>query len=179
MGRRFAIIGASGSGKTTVARALANRLGLRCVELDALAWGPGWALRSDDELRRALEPTLRGDAWVVDGNYTRLLGDVVLERADTVVWLDLPLVLKLRRIARRTVHRLVRREELWNGNRETIRNAVFTRDSLFTWTVKSHRRHRREFPSRLAAPHLAHLEVVRLQSAAEVERWLCAQVASQ
>ena len=108
----------------------------------------------------------------MDGNYEPKLGDLVLERADTVVWLDLPLWLKLARTFRRTAGRIVRREELWNGNRETIRAAFLGRDSLFAWLLRSHRRQRRELPDRLGRPGLAHPRVMRLRTPGEVRRWL-------
>ena len=68
---------------------------------------------------------------MIDGNYESKLGDTVIGEADTIVWLDLPLPLKLRRVARRTHERIRDDVELWNGNKETWRNAVWTRDSLF------------------------------------------------
>lgn len=122
---------------------------------------------------------LAGDAWVVDGNYHRKLGDLVLQRADTAVWLDLPLALKLRRTLCRTVGRIGRREELWNGNRETFRDAFLARDSLFVWLLRSHRSHRRELPDRLARESVAPLDVVRLRSPEDVERWLSGQTGSE
>jgi hypothetical protein len=92
------------------------------------------------------------DGWVADGNYSGSLGGLVLERAKLLVWLDLPLHLCLRRIWRRTWRRIRTREELWESkNRETLRNAFFSRDSLFIWTLKAHFRHRREWPARFAA----------------------------
>ena len=172
--RCVAVLGASGNGKTTLARTLAARLGVAWIELDALVHGPGWTEAPSDEVRAKLDVFFASatDGWVVDGNYRHKLGDFVLERADTAVWLDQPLPLLLARLARRTGGRLVRREELWNGNRETIRNAILTRDSLFAWTVVSHRRMRRDFPARFAQPSLAHLDVVRLRSPRDVDRWL-------
>ena len=64
-----------------------------------------------------------GDGWVVDGNYSAVR-DLVWDRADTVVWLDLPRLVVVRRITTRSIRRVVRREELWNGNRERWRNLV-------------------------------------------------------
>ena len=83
--------GRSGSGKTTVARRLAEQHGLRHVELDALLWGPNWTRAQRDEFRARVEDAISRRCWVADGNYTGKLGDLVLERADLVVWLDLPL----------------------------------------------------------------------------------------
>ena len=98
--RRVAVIAsASGNGKTTLGRALAARLGVPYVELDALVHGPYWQETPDDELRAQLEPTLRSDGWVIDGTYQRKLGTLVLDLADTVVWLDLPLHVWLPRLA--------------------------------------------------------------------------------
>src|SRR5579859_5452646 len=126
--RKVAIISsASGNGKTTLGRELARRLGVPFVELDALVHGPGWVETPDDALRAALAPVLAGEGWVIDGTYRRKLGDVVLESAEVIVWLDLPLRVWLRRLTARTWRRYWRREELWNGNRETLRNALWGR----------------------------------------------------
>ena len=174
MARRINVAGASGSGKTTTSRAVAARLGLPHVELDALFHGPNWAAPPKDEFQRLVTETLDAlDGWVADGNYSGYLGPLVLERAELLVWLDLPLTLCLRRIWTRTLRRIRTREELWDSkNRETLRGAFFSRDSLFVWAVKAHFRHRRHWPARFAAQ--PHLEVVRLRSPREVERWLAA-----
>ncbi len=170
--RRVAFVGVSCSGKTTTARRLAQRLGVPYIELDELNHGPGWSEVSEGELRGRVEQALAsaGDAWVVEPTYTRKLGELIYERADTLVWLDLPLAVCLRRIWRRTWSRILRREELWHGNRESIRNAFLVRDSLFRGAVSAHRRNPTVIPAR-AFRH-PQLRLVRLRSAAEVERWL-------
>jgi adenylate kinase family enzyme len=170
--RRIAVMGTTCSGKSTVARALAERLDVPYLELDGLYWGPGWTKPEKEDFRRQVEPFVREDAWVVDGNYTSTLGDLVLRRADTVVWLDLPLARVLWRVARRTLGRVVRRTELWSGNRETWRNAFLSRDSLFIWAVQTHGRFRRGFPARLATDDFSHIRLVRLRSPREIRRWL-------
>jgi adenylate kinase family enzyme len=88
------VIGSARSGKTTFAGALAQRLGVPHVELDALHWQPGWVETPADELRERVAAALGGDGWVVDGNYGSRLGTSVLDQADEVVWLDLPLSTK-------------------------------------------------------------------------------------
>src|SRR5436309_4465246 len=159
---KIAVIGTSGSGKTTVARELARRLGLPHVELDALFHGPGWAETPADEFRRRVAAATDGDGWVVDGNYANKLGDLVLERADTVVWLDVPLRVALSRVTRRTIGRIRTGEELWNGNRESWRGGFLGWESMFVWTIRSQVRRRREVPLQLAR-HPG-LRVVRLRS---------------
>ena len=92
----------SGNGKTTLGKQLASILEVPFVELDALVHGPNWTETPDDELVRMLEPILAGDGWVIDGNYSAKFGNLVLEHADTVVWLDLPIRVWLPRLIRRT-----------------------------------------------------------------------------
>jgi Shikimate kinase len=165
---RIAIIAsASGNGKTTLGRALAQRLAVPFLELDALVHGPNWTETPDAELRRRVEPVVHSDGWVIDGVYQRKLGTLVLDAADTVVWLDQPLHVWLPRLVRRTWRRLRGREALWNGNRETLRGAVGGRQSLFGYAVRMHFARRGEWPRTLAR-----YPVVRLRSPAEVERWL-------
>jgi len=166
--RRVAVIAsASGNGKTTVGRALARRLGVPFVEMDALHHGANWTEATPEELRSKVEPIVRTDAWVIDGAYRGKLGDLVLERAELIVWLDLPMRVWLPRLLRRTIGRVVRREELWNGNREKLRTAFFDRDSVIYYAIRMHRRRRRTYPSALA-PY----NVIRLRSTAEVDRFL-------
>jgi adenylate kinase family enzyme len=170
MGRRVLVLGASGNGKTTVARALAARLGVPHVELDALHHGPNWSEPPAEEFRRVVATALAGDGWIADGDYSSKLGDLVLERAETVVWLDQPLALILWRLWRRTSRRIRRGEELWSGNRESWRTAFWGRESLFAWTIRTFFRKRRTLPERFARH--PHLEVVRLRSPRAVERYL-------
>ena len=166
--RKLAIISsASGNGKTTLGRELAARLEVPFVELDALVHGPDWVETPDDDLRAQVEPIVESDAWVIDGAYRGKLGDLVLDAADVVVWLDLPLRVWLPRLIRRTARRIRRREELWNGNRETLVNVIWGRESLLVFAVRSHFRRRREYPDALAR-----WRVVRLRTPAAVERFL-------
>jgi adenylate kinase family enzyme len=170
--RRISVAGISGSGKTTTSRLIAERLGVPHIELDAHFHGPNWSAPPKDEFQERVRATLDGlDGWVVDGNYADHLDGLVLARAQTLVWLDLPLRLCLRRTWRRTWRRIRTREELWESkNRESIKDAFLVRDSLFGWMIKSHFRHRREWPERFAAH--PQLEVVRLRTPGEVRRWL-------
>jgi shikimate kinase len=158
---------ASGSGKSTMGRALAERLGVPYVELDALVHGPNWTETPDDELRRTLEPILASDGWVIDGGYRRKIGHLVFERADVVVWIDLPIRVWLPRLIRRTVRRYRRKEELWNGNRESLRDAIGGRDALIPYALRAHFSRRRCYPEDLKG-----LNVARLRTQAEVDAFV-------
>ena len=168
--RRVAVIGLSCTGKTTLARALAARLRVPHVELDALHHDADWNEASAELLRARVRAALDASpGWVVDGNYYGKLGGLVLQRADTAVLLDLPLRVTFRRAVVRTTSRLVRRTELWNGNRERLRN-VFSRYSIPLWVLRNHRSFRPTWEERLAAH--PQLTVVRLDSASSAAAWL-------
>jgi adenylate kinase family enzyme len=170
MARRINVKGTSGSGKTTFAQELARRLGLPFVELDALHHGPNWAEPTDEEFRARVREAIEAapDGWVIDGNYDRKLGELVLGPSEKIVWLDLPFALKLRRLLRRTIRRILDDVELWSGNKESWRGAFWGRDSLLWRMVKTHFRHRREWPARFAGDP----RFVRLRSVREAREWL-------
>ena len=167
MRRVVVLASASGNGKTTFGRALAEKLDVPFVELDALVHGPGWVETPDDELRALVEPIVAGEGWVVDGAYQRKLGDLVLRSTDTVVWLDLPMRVWLPRLVRRTWRRIRGRETLWNDNRESFRTAFWGGESLFGYALRMHFDRRKRYPHELAG-----YRVVRLRTVQEVERWL-------
>ena len=54
-GKRIAIIGATGSGKTTLARQLSRVLGIYHIELDAIMWLPGWQKQDWAVTRRQVQ----------------------------------------------------------------------------------------------------------------------------
>jgi adenylate kinase family enzyme len=170
-GRRIVVIGTTCSGKTTLAAQLAQRLGVRHVELDALNWQPNWTETPLDVFRASIADALSANAWVVDGNY-RKVRDIVWTHADTIIWLDYPLPVILARLFKRTLRRVVTREELWNGNRETLRGTLLSRDSLLLWALKTYRRRRRETPMWLARPEYQHLTLIHLTLPQAADHWL-------
>jgi adenylate kinase family enzyme len=168
---RVNVKGISGSGKTSFAGELATRLGVPYLELDAVHHiGPNWTEASAEELQAATQEFMAGapDGWVIDGNYESKLGDLVVEKADLIVWLDLPLRVSLGRLWRRTHGRLRDKVELWGGNRESWRGAFLGWNSLFVYAVRSWFRQRRHLPGKFSGdPRL-----VRLRSPEEARRWL-------
>ena len=171
IGQRTVVIGTTGSGKTTLARILGEKLRVPHIELDALHWGPGWEALRTETFRHTVAEALSGDAWTTDGNYSKAQ-DIIWGRADTLVWLDYAFPIILWRLITRTLHRVITREVLWNGNRETWKGAFFSRDSLFVWAIQSHNRRRRQTPQRLQDPAYHHLTVIRLRSPRATRAWL-------
>jgi adenylate kinase family enzyme len=170
-GSRIVVVGVTGSGKTTTAARLARVLVIPHVELDALHWQPNWVEMEREAFRELVTRALAGPAWVTDGNY-RKARDIIWARANTLVWLDYPLPVILWQLTWRTLKRVVTREELWNGNRETFREQFLSKESLFLWAIQTYPRLRKTYPQFLASPEYAHLQVIRLSSRRETARWL-------
>lgn len=174
--RRITVIGTTGSGKTTVARRLAELLGISHIELDALHWEPEWQAAPADVLRARVTAAVAGEAWVTDGNYA-LVRDLVWSRADTLVWLDYRLPRVLWQVTARTARRIVTGEPLWSGNRERLRMAL-SRDSILLWALRTYRLRRRDFPVLLRAPGAAHLRCFRFRTPRRTRAWLAEVEAS-
>jgi adenylate kinase family enzyme len=162
------VIGHTGSGKTTFSRLLAERLGVPHVELDALHWKSGWIMTPAEEVQAKVTAVLAGDGWVIDGNNGAILGTIVRDQADEIVWLDPPFPTSFWRLLRRTLRRLRTREQLWGTtNRETFRGAFLSPDSILFYSLKTYRRRQRQCHDWVEGrPH------VRLRSTSDVERYL-------
>jgi adenylate kinase family enzyme len=174
------VVGCSGSGKTRLARALAQVLDSSCVELDSIFHQPGWTELSTDEFQARVNEATEPDAWVVDGNYSSVR-DIVWEKADTVVWFDLPYATVLARTVRRTVRRVVTREELWNGNKEPYSNlwSWNPEKSIIAWTATQHGKYRRRYLEAERDPRWGRLRFVRLRSQRETDAFLASVLAGQ
>ena len=172
IGRRINVVGNTCSGKSTLAATLAERLGVPFVELDALHWQPNWVESPPEPFRERIREATTDDAWVVAGNYSIQSTKTFWPRLDSVVWLDYPLPLILRRVVTRSYRRWRTNELLWGTNRERFWDHFYRRDSLILWAVTSHRRKKRRLESRMTDPQWAHISFTRLRSPRETERWL-------
>src|SRR5207249_11108955 len=86
---RVLVIGTGGTGKTTLARRLAERTGLPLIHLDLLYWRPGWQPTPNDEWRQTVERLITAAAWIIGGNHGGPL-DLRLAACDHVGFPHLP-----------------------------------------------------------------------------------------
>lgn len=173
--KRIVVVGSSGSGKTTFARRLAVALGLPHLEMDSVFHRDGFADTAHDEFLPILDEFTASEGWVVDGNYTSHgTRDVVWPKADTVVWLDLPRKTAMARVVRRTLRRVLSREELWPGVKEPFSNlySLDPYENIIVWTWTRHRHVQEKYEKTMTDGSWSHADVYRLRSQREVERFL-------
>jgi adenylate kinase family enzyme len=164
--QRVVILGCSGAGKSTFARALGARLGVPVVHLDALFWEPGWKEPENEAFRARVTAAIAGDAWVSDGNYVSRTFDLRLPRADTVIFLDQPRWLCVFRILWRWLTSFGRtRPDLAEGCEETFDWTFF----LWVWNFE-----RKSQPRILAVAGGYPTPITRLLGDAEMARFLAA-----
>ena len=150
------------------------------VELDAIYHQSEWTPLTDEAFRAKVDEVTQGENWVVDGNYT-VVRDIVWEKADTVVWCDLPYVTVMARTIGRTLRRTMTQEELWNGNREPWSNlwSFKPEKSIIAWSATRHGRYRRRYTAAEEDPRWADLDFVRLRSRADAERFVADLVSAK
>lgn len=141
------------------------------IELDALWHDPDWQNPDREEFRRRVSAAIGGDAWIVDGNY-RHIRDLVYAKCDTILFLDYPLPLILKRLGGRIMRRGIFKEELWNGNRESLWRHFFTRECLFLWVLQTYRRRRADCREVMTRTDLAHIERHAFRRPKELLEWL-------
>jgi adenylate kinase family enzyme len=143
--------------------------------MDELFWcRPGWVALDQASFRAAVGERTAGDAWVVDGNYSSAVQEIVWSRADTVIWLDLPKAVVMRQVISRTFVRVALRRELWNGNRERWRNLLTLdpEESVIAWSWHQHGPKRRRYEAAMTDPRWRHLTFVRLRSRRQAARFV-------
>jgi adenylate kinase family enzyme len=170
---RIAVVGNSGTGKSLLARRVARCLQVPYTELDSIFHQPGWTELDVTEFRRRVGYLVAEPRWVIDGNYKQVR-DLVWARADTVVWLDLPRRVVMRRITWRTVSRAITRQVLWNGNRERLRNLFSWQPerSMSRWSWTQHHEHRRRYAAAMEDRNYAHVTFQRLRKPSDVSSFL-------
>ena len=175
MTHKIAVVGSSGSGKTFIAKRLAQRYGLEHVEMDSLAFESGWELRPVAEFRIDLEQRLNSatSGWVTDGNWSSL-GGIQLLLATKIIWVDLPRRTVMRQIVPRTLFRVLTRKKLWGGNREPFSN-LYSRNpekNVILWSWQNFHDTRERYGRCLSDGSWVHADVVHLRSRSEIKAFL-------
>ncbi|MDI6526777.1 adenylate kinase [Pseudomonas otitidis] len=173
LGQRISIVGGSGAGKTYLAKLLSQRLGLPHIEQDAIFHQPGWQPLPRDEFRERVTQALAEPRWVVEGSYSATR-PLILARAETVIWLDLPRTLVMYQIVTRTLGRLLTRKTLWNGNRERLRNVISLDPSrsIILWSWTRHSLYRERVLAEQQDPANAGIHYIRIGSRADLHTLL-------
>ena len=168
---RIVVVGSSCSGKTTYAKRLAASLGHDHLELDALHWLPNWVERPDKEFRALVSTAAAANGWVIDGNYS-IVRDLIWPRATCVVWLNYGFPIVFARALRRTLRRSLTREELYSGNRESLRRSFLHRDSILLWVITTYKRRKKSFLQLRASNVFNHLQWVEFRKPCDAEHFL-------
>jgi len=172
-GRRIAVYGPTGCGKTSLGARAARLKGLPHLDLDFVHWRPGWQGNPREQFRTDVAEWLdaRPGGWVCSGNYASVVGDLVMARSDTILWLRLPFPIVFWRLLGRTLRRSLTWELIWGTNHETLRKGFFSRNSILLWCVTHWSAHHRHVGAALAE-HGRHAEVFELRSPRQVRAWL-------
>ena len=166
--KRVLVIGSGGAGKSTFARRLGERLGVPVIHLDRVYWRAGWVETPKEEWKKKVEELCAGDSWVMDGNYSGTL-EARLEACDSVVFLDLPRILCLWRVVKRSLlYRRRGRPDMAEGCPERLDREYL----LFLLWVWNYRKRSRPTVLRRLAEQSGGKQIFILRSDADVERFL-------
>lgn len=166
------VVGTSCSGKTTLAGRITGELRVPNIELDAIHWLPQWQERPLEEFRELTAMAVAEERWVADGNYTRKVRDIVWGRATSVIWLNYSFPLVLWRALSRTVRRSFGGQVLYSGNKESLRHAFLSRESIIWWVITTFHRRRRAFPAQFQKPEFRHLNVIEFRKQRDADAFV-------
>lgn len=168
---RIAILGTTGSGKTTIAKVLSRFLNLPRIELDDLHWGDRWTTRPD--FVENVRAFVARDRWVTEWQYSAVR-PIIAARAEVFVWLDLPVTLRLWRCFQRTLRRRFTREPMWRAGliEPPLATILHDSDHILRWAWRTRDKYRgfetefsREYPGRI---------LIRIRSTRALRRLLFA-----
>ncbi len=164
------MVGVTGAGKSTLARAVSERLGMPYHEMDALHFtGPGWA--TDDNLAETVSRITAEPRWIIDSLGRPEVRDLLWDRADTVLWLDYGKRVVMPRVLRRSLRRTVTRESLFGGNRETWAGWL-SKEHPARWAWSQHAGRHREIEHLTRDPRFAPLDTLRFPHPGDTAAWL-------
>lgn len=171
---RYIVIGTSGAGKTSFSQGLAQALGCLHIELDKLYWGPEWQPVPTAAFLAGVEQATAATQWVADGNYS-VARTLLWGRGTHIIWLNYGRATVFSRVLWRTLGRAIWRTPLWHGNRESLRKAFGSRDSILLWSFTSFSRNRKRYTQLRQDQQYSHLQWTEFTHPRLATAWLASQ----
>lgn len=135
--RKVAIVGAPGSGKTTLSYKLQEIFKLPICHIDSIHQLPNWVLRETSERDRMILEETKKDEWIMDGTFTDTLEERV-KVADIIIFLDYPTIVSLMGVFKRLATRLGKEKPDMPGCKEKF-------DLSFIIYVAGYNKERRKY----------------------------------
>lgn len=171
--KKVIVVGLSGAGKTTLANQLSAALNIRAIELDSIYHQADWKPLDREVFIDKVNEITAQKEWILCGNFFTALGKKLWKKADTIIWCDYPLPLVLWRLIRRTFYRGITKQELWNGNKESLLTNFFTKNSVILLTLRSWKKHKKRYGDIFDNhPDISNATFVRLRSKKDTEKFL-------
>ena len=168
---RYLVIGTSGAGKSTFAKKLAHEIQASYMELDSYYWGPDWQAVPAEQFKHSVDEATRGTCWVADGNYSAVR-NVLWSRATHVVWLNYDRFTVFSRLLRRTLSHGITRKRLPHGNRESLRMAFLSKESVLLWSLSAYAKNQSKFAALRAHSEFAHLQWLEFSEPSQASMFL-------
>jgi len=169
---KILVVGTSGSGKTTLARKLSKILKIKDIELDALFWKENWVQTEQEEFREKIKNAIKNEkGYIIHGNYNKVK-DLTWGNVETVIWLDYSRFIVMWRVLKRTISRMITQEELWSGNRETLKNSFLAKDAIVFWAWNTYKKRKEQYSLMLKENPYKIKEFIVLKKPREAEALL-------
>jgi adenylate kinase family enzyme len=173
--RRISVVGATGSGKTILARQLAERLNLPHCELDQIRHAVDQG-SSEQSFQRLIAELAGGEEWIIDGHY-REVRHLIWRHAEVVVWLNYPLRIVALRVIERFRRKLRARASRTDRFGEVLVAARHVAHEGASWRRRLGRlvrtlRERSVYGRLLRSRHYPNLRTVELRSIEATAQWL-------
>lgn len=167
--KRIMVLGVSaGVGKSTFAKRLGEKLDIDVYHLDRFYWEPGWQEATLEDFSARQREVVEKDQWIIEGNY-RPTYEIRAERADTIIYLELPLMICLFRVLKRWwTHRGSTRPDLGEGCSERMEAA------FLKFIVTTYRKRKKNMQERLLSFQEIGREkrVIQLRSKKDIQKFL-------
>lgn len=163
MYNRIAIIGAPGTGKTTLANNLSEIYGIEAIHIDGIHHLPNWNLRDKEERDRMILEIANREKWIIDGTYRSTLR-ARLEKADFIIWLDFSSINQIKGIMQRYLkNKGIEKPEI-PGCKEKMDK------DFFTYVLRYNRTKRKSIVENLEG--IDKEKILILKNRRQVNKWL-------
>lgn len=171
--KKIIVIGPSGAGKTTLSMQLSELLSIPHTELDSIYHQANWQPIDTQEFKKRVNVIAKQPEWIFCGNYFSKLGLEFWQQADTIIWCNYSFPRVMNRLFWRTLKRIVTRQTLWNGNRESFYTNFFTKESIFVWMFGSWNKQQKRYGAIFNQPStLPGVRLVRLSNPSETKTFI-------